>query len=185
MNGERESGLEETLIRQTREGDLESFGKLVDEYGKQIYALSFQFLGNHADAEDMVQEAFIRAYRNLENFRGDSTFHTWLYQIALNLCSNHRKKNQRLIYMSKRSLSALNRRNNGTPEGNPRQLVETRDIVRNAMASLQPHLRRAIFLVAGKSLSHREAAEIEGCSEGTISWRVFKARQRLREKSGD
>ena len=185
MKGQTTREPEETLIRKTREGDLESFGKLVDGYGKQIYALSFQFLGNHADAEDMVQEAFIRAYRNLESFRGDSKFHTWLFRITLNLCSNHRKKSRRLVAMPKRMLSALNHREEGNPGNNPHQLVETRDAVRNAMASLQPRLRRTIFLVAGRNLSHREAAEVEGCSEGTISWRVFKARQRLRESLAD
>ncbi len=185
MNGQATRAREETLIRQTREGDVEAFARLFDAYGERIYTLSFQFLGNHADAEDMVQEAFIRAYRNLGTFRGDSTFNTWLFRITLNLCSNHRKKNGRLIVMSPGAVATLHQREKGNPGNNPRDRAETRDAVRNAMESLQPHLRRAIFLVASRALSHREAAEIEGCSEGTISWRVFKARRRLRQNLSD
>jgi RNA polymerase sigma-70 factor (ECF subfamily) len=185
MKGNPALEREDTLIRRTRAGDLEAFEELIDQYGERIYTLSFQFLGNHTDAEDMVQEAFIQAYRNLETFQGNSMFSTWLFRIALNLCSNYRKKNKRLVLMSPSALATLNHRSEECGINTPHNLLETREAVRVAMDSLSPPLRRALFLVAVRALSHREAARIEGCAPGTMSWRIFKARQYLRESLTD
>ena len=180
----RELENEKMLIRRSREGDLEAFGELIDEYGKQIYSISFQILGNHADAEDMLQEAFLKAYKNLKKFKGNSRFYTWLYRLTINLCINYQKKNGRMIPLPPEAMASLNNERGKKQNSNPHQTREICQEIRAAIESLSRPLRMAMVLVAFHGLSHREAAEIEGCSEGTISWRIFKARQYLRKKLG-
>jgi len=181
----RELENEKMLIRRSREGDLEAFGELIDEYGKQLYSISFQILGNHADAEDMMQEAFLKAYKNLKKFKGNSRFYTWLYRLTINLCINYQKKNGRMIPQPPEAIASLNNEREKKQNSHPHQTQEICQAIRTEIESLSRPLRRAMVLVAFQGLSHREAAEIEGCSEGTISWRIFKARQYLRKKLGD
>lgn len=181
MKVKPERAAEGALVQRVLGGEPEAFAELIDEYGEMIYTVSCQFLGDRAEAEDVVQEAFIQAYRKLRTFRGESAFSTWLFRIALNLCSNRRKRTSRVVVMAPAAVADLNQRRNGNPGNNPHNLLEVRDDVRGAMENLSLPLRRTLFLVAGRELSHREAAEIEGCSEGTISWRIFKARQHMRE----
>ncbi|MDP8214599.1 MAG: RNA polymerase sigma factor [Candidatus Euphemobacter frigidus] len=173
---------ENELIRRCREGNLKAFGELVNEYKSRVYAVAFRIVGNPADADDLSQEAFIRAYRSLVKFRGESSFYTWIYKIVTNLCLNHRKKNMKIIKSSfdERFVDPDSRKAGSNPL--PGEGKETRAEIFKALGSLKDSFRMALDLVVFQGLSHREAAELAGCSEGTISWRIFKARQQLREQ---
>jgi RNA polymerase sigma-70 factor (ECF subfamily) len=181
----REKEYEKMLIRKSLEEDLEAFGELIDEHAQQIYSISFQILGNHADAENMLQETFIKAYRFLKTFKGESKFCTWLCRLTINLCINYKKKQGRMVVLPPEAIESLNNEKEEEQNNNPHQTQEICQSIRAAIDSLNGPFRRAMVLVAFQGLSHREAAEIEGCSEGTISWRIYKARQYLREKLGD
>ncbi len=178
----REKEDEKMLIRRSMEGDLEAFGELIDEHGQQIYSISFQILGNHADAENMLQETFIKAYRFLKTFKGESKFCTWLCRLTINLCINYKKKQGRMVVLPPEAIESLNNEREEEQNSNPHQTREICQTIRAAIDSLNGPFRRAMILVAFQGFSHREAADIEGCSEGTISWRIFKARQYLRKK---
>lgn len=171
---------EKVLIRRCRGGEMEAFGELVDEYKTRIYATAFRILGNHADADDLSQEAFLKAYRSLGRFRGESGFYTWVYKIVTNLCLNYRKINmRRKMYSFDENIGdSLSRK--GKEDPLPGEGQETRAAIFQALDSLGESFRIAMDLVIFQGLSHREAAEVAGCSEGTISWRIFKARQELR-----
>lgn len=173
------------LMRAAQAGSDAAFGSLVRRHQKRIYRLAIHMLGNAAEAEDVSQDTFVRAYRALERFDGRSQPFTWFYRIAVNLCLN--------------TIRARKKHSRSTPHDDPRlqgALVEERpsmgdpglaatnrqiaSILCDAIDSLSETLRTTLVLVAVDGLSHAEAAETLGCPEGTIAWRVHEARRKLK-----
>lgn len=141
-----------------------------------VHAVAFRMTGSLADAEDLMQETFLRAFRQLDSFHGEAKFSTWLCQITVNLSLNLRaRENRRGAIHSKWAENAVSE--NDSRGGFPDELSCR---VQNALNKLPPKQRAAIVLTVYESCSHAEAAKLLNCTEATISWRVFAARQKLK-----
>ncbi len=175
---------EQSLVRQASSGDRDAFEKLVTIYGRKLYGFIYHLTGNYADADDLSQETFLRAYAALGKFNNRCSFYTWIYRIALNLTLNHLKRKKALPHFS---LDADPGSLEKTPdlitaEKNPREallLEENVQTIRRAIASLPLEQRTVITLVVLEDMSYRQAAEVSGCSQGTIAWRLYQARKKL------
>jgi RNA polymerase sigma-70 factor (ECF subfamily) len=173
------------LVSAARAGEIEAFGALVRRYQKRIYRLAVHLLRDEAEAEDVTQDTFVRAYAALDRFDGRSEPFTWMYRIAVNLSLNR--------------IRARKSRRYGPSVDDPRiegLLVETRTALGDpagfsadrelalalceGLDQLSETLRTTLTLVAVDGLSHSEAAQVLGCPEGTVAWRVHEARKRLR-----
>jgi RNA polymerase sigma-70 factor (ECF subfamily) len=181
-----------SLVRRVQRGDKGAFDALVLKYQHKLVKLVMRYVRNPAEAEDIAQEAFIKAYRALPQFRGDSAFYTWLYRIAINTAKNAVVSRDRspIEYNVDRENSDESYDMQGrmkdpdTPEG----LVltdEIRTTVNAAIESLPEDLRTAIVLRELEGLSYEEIAATMDCPVGTVRSRIFRAREaidrRLRE----
>lgn len=181
-----------SLVRRVQRGDKGAFDALVLKYQHKVVKLVMRYVRNPAEAEDVAQEAFIKAYRALPQFRGDSAFYTWLYRIAINTAKNAVVSRDRSpveydldAQNSDDSYDMQSRlKDSETPEG----LVLTEEIrgtVNAAIDALPEDLRTAIVLRELEGLSYEEIAESMGCPVGTVRSRIFRAREaidrRLRE----
>ena len=186
--------LEETdgsLVRRVQRGDKTAFDLLVRKYQHKVVKLVMRYVGNQAEAEDVAQEAFIKAYRALANFRGDSAFYTWLYRIAINTAKNTiGSRDRRTLPIEggdddEGSYDLQDRlQDNATPEALA-MTDEIRDTVNQAIAALPEDLRTAIVLRELEGLSYEDIAATMSCPVGTVRSRIFRAREaidaRLRE----
>jgi RNA polymerase sigma-70 factor (ECF subfamily) len=181
-----------SLVRRVQRGDKGAFDALVLKYQHKLVKLVMRYVRNPAEAEDIAQEAFIKAYRALPQFRGESAFYTWLYRIAINTAKNavvSRDRNPVEYDLDRgntdESYDMQGRmKDSETPEG----LVltdEIRSTVNAAIDSLPDDLRTAIVLRELEGLSYEEIAEAMACPVGTVRSRIFRAREaidrRLRE----
>src|SRR5204863_340098 len=183
-----------SLVRRVQRGDKGAFDALVLKYQHKLVKLVMRYVRNPAEAEDIAQEAFIKAYRALPQFRGDSAFYTWLYRIAINTAKNAVVSRDRspidydLDRNSEESYDMQGRmKDSETPEG----LVLTEEIrstVNAAIEALPEDLRTAIVLRELEGLSYEEIAAAMACPVGTVRSRIFRAREaidrRLREVFG-
>jgi len=178
------------LIKECQTGDISAFGKLVELHRKRIYQLAYQITGNHEDADDISQEAFIRAYRSVSKFKGESSFSTWLRRIAINLSINHLKKESRRGRESPDEEILDSRIYPPISEwaDSPLEDVESKELaqkIRQAMDSL-PVVERIVFILrVHQGLSYKEMAQTLGCPMGTVMSRLNRARRRLRDKLKD
>jgi RNA polymerase sigma-70 factor, ECF subfamily len=187
---------DEDLVALARKSDQRAIEDLVHRYQQKAYAIAYHFTdGNVQDAEDFTQEAFLRAFQNLENFRGDSSFYTWFYRILVNVCLDGRRQRNRLqkIFLPWQRKSAekrLSPEERPDPEAHERSLKiisekeRSRDI-REAVKSLPEKQRLAFELKALHGMSIQEAARVMGTAEGTVKSHLFRATQFLREKFKD
>jgi len=167
---EREEELE--WIRQSRAGDARAFEKLVQKYQRLIHALTYRMTGSMSDAEDLAQDTFVRAYRQLGSFRGDAKFSSWLYRIGINTCLNWKKSRHRREQVYEEFAQQDNQ------PGHPDEITAK---VQAALLQLPDKQRAAIILTVYEEMNHAEAARALGCSETTVSWRVHMARKKLKE----
>jgi len=156
-------------------GEREAFDRLVTRYQRDVYRLCYRYVNNHHDANDLAQEAFLRAYKAIGRFRGDSSFSTWLYRIAVNACLNFRASR-------KPAAEPL-------PEGLPDPAVPALDrverdeqsrLVRQAVSRLPEKQRATLILKIYHDLTHEEVAGILGSSVGTVKANLFHALGNLR-----
>jgi RNA polymerase sigma-70 factor (ECF subfamily) len=180
---ERETDLK--LVQRVQSGDKTAFDLLVIKYQSRIAKLISRFIRNAAEVEDVTQEAFIKAYRGLASFRGDSAFYTWLYRIAINTAKNH------LVAASRKTPDigidaqdaeqfegASLLQENATPE----HLVMAEEIkyrVYNTIEGLPVELKTAITLRELEGLSYEEIADAMDCPIGTVRSRIFRAREAI------
>lgn len=171
------------LIERVKRGDKKAFDALVLKYQSRIINLVSRFLRNPADAMDVSQEAFLKAYRALPNFRGESAFYTWLYRIAVNTAKNHlavqaRRPNEADLDVSEMEQIDTNGalREQATPE---RLLLkdEIQAVVVKTIDELPDDLRMAITLRELEGLSYEEIATVMDCPIGTVRSRIFRARE--------
>ncbi len=173
------------LVDAAREGDADAFGVLVRRYQKRIYRLAAHLLRDAAEAEDVTQDTFVRAYGALDRFDGRSAPFTWFYRIAINLSLNaiRSRKNKRTSTTpdDPRVEGTMVERN--AARADPGVLAADRELtklVSEGIDELSDTLRTTLVLVSIDGLSHAEAAEVLGCPEGTVAWRVHEARKKLR-----
>ena len=179
---------EDADLDRARQGDRDAFGRLVRRHQRRVYAAALHILGNHSDADDATQEAFVRAYRGLATFDGRADFFTWLYRIAVNTALNALRSGKRGAALSQRGGTEA-AHIGGRPEAlgqdvrSPAQHAQqTGELARvlDAVAQLSPALRVTIVLATIEELPHKQIAEILQIPEGTVAWRVNEARRLLK-----
>lgn len=172
-------------IDRAKQGDREAFGALVKKYQRRVYATAFHITGHHGDADDVAQEAFIRAYRAIGGFDGRADFFTWLYRIVVNTALNHLRERRRRAAESMDAPGAAWSPPVADGSTDPRLTAESRELltkVFRALASLPPALRLTLVLATIGDLPYRQIAEALGIPEGTVAWRVNQARKLLRRQ---
>jgi RNA polymerase sigma-70 factor (ECF subfamily) len=184
-----ERDIDQLLVERVQHGDKKAFDLLVSKYQRRLMRLVSRFVRDQAEAEDVVQEAFIKAYRAIPQFRGDSAFYTWLYRIGINAAKNY------LLTQGRRAPTSTGAdteeaetfdtgyhlRDINTPES----ILATKQIaatVNSAMDVLSEELRVAITLREIEGLSYDEIADFMGCPIGTVRSRIFRAREAIAEK---
>jgi RNA polymerase sigma-70 factor (ECF subfamily) len=175
------------LVLRARDGDRQAYGELVRHYQRRVYITALQLTRNHADADDLTQETFVKAYRALEGFDFRSDFFTWLYRITVNTTLNLLNQAHRTRSISLDSDALLPHAVDKLLAGSedPRRRLEARNLYRKVMETidtLKPELRIALVLHAVQGRSHKEIADIMDCAEGTVAWRISEARRLLRTK---
>ena len=180
------------LVNNARHGDLESYDELVRRYQERIYATIYHMTSNHEDANDLAQEAFIKAFHALKSFKGGSSFYTWVYRIAVNKTINFLKQRKNKAQMS---LDDLDFNAEHDPDlvalisdKTPRRevnLAELQEKLNGAMQKLSEPHRLVVTLHDVQGLSHEEIAKIMDCNIGTVRSRLFYARQQLQAYLSD
>jgi RNA polymerase sigma-70 factor (ECF subfamily) len=163
-------------IEGAQRGDREAFDLLVERHQRDVYRLCYRYVNNHEDANDMAQEAFLKAYRAIGKFRGDSSFTTWLYRIAVNTCLNFRatrKANQEELPETLPDLRP--------GAGVRMEQAEQERAVREAVGRLPDRQRATLILKIYHELTHEEVAAILGSSVGTVKANLFHALGNLRK----
>lgn len=170
--------MEAQLIAQAKGGNNDAFAQLVHLYGRRIYYAAYSFLHNVDDAADIVQEAFLRAYKNLSSFDASRSFYPWIYRIARNLCINTVKRASR----RDGALPAEDLIVSNMPDPSAALLEqEEMEQLRKALAGLPEKQREIIDLKVFQDCSYAEMAEILDIPIGTVMSRLYGARLRLRE----
>lgn len=186
--GDRE--IDQQLVERAQRGDKRAFDLLVIKYQRKLARLLSQFIRDAAEVEDVTQETFIKAYRSLSSFRGDSAFYTWLYRIGINAAKNF------LVAQKRRASTTTNEfdievaenfeegsqlRELNTPENElmSKQIAQT---VHQTLQALPEELRSAITLREIEGLSYEEIASIMSCPTGTVRSRIFRAREAIADK---
>jgi RNA polymerase sigma-70 factor (ECF subfamily) len=169
---------DQEAIAAWRNGDPEAFDRLVARYQRDVYRLCYRYVNNHDDASDMAQEVFLRAYRALDKFRGDSAFSTWLYRIAVNTCLTFRSSRR----FDEELPESLPDAREGLLDGIARE--ERAGRVRLAIQELPEKQRATLILKMYHDLSHEEIAGVMGSSVGTVKANLFHALGKLRRMLG-
>jgi RNA polymerase sigma-70 factor (ECF subfamily) len=179
---------DQELVRRVQAGDQSAFNLLVLKYQHRVLKLVGRFVNDPTEAEDVAQEAFLKAYRALASFRGDSAFYTWLYRIAINTAKNALVSQRRRPVDFDLDLQDPDQyerqarlKEADTPEG-VLLTDEIRTVVEEAMEQLPEDLRTAIVLRELEGLSYEEIAEAMDCPVGTVRSRIFRAREAIDKK---
>ncbi|HSI08556.1 MAG: RNA polymerase sigma factor [Rariglobus sp.] len=192
----QEVALDRLLVDRFKSGDEAAFNEMVSRYWDRIYGMVHQLLRNQQDAEEVTQDAFIRAHRGLVNFRGDAAFSTWLYQIATNLARNRywywwRRKRDKTV-----SFDQPVSDDNSTPlsevfateAATPGDITVTQELVDHiavGMEKISAKHREILILRNVKNMAYEEIAEVLGISVGTVKSRIARARESLRDVIGE
>lgn len=179
---------DQLLVERSKKGDREAFEHLVKIYEHKVYTIAYRLMGNHADAADLAQDAFIKIYQALPNFRGDSSFSTWIYHITVNVCRDELRKRQRRPTVSLDDNNGEG--NNNTYEirstaPGPEEMLdrsETQAMIQQCLDSLTDDYRTILVMREIQELAYEEIADMLGCSLGTVKSRLSRARQALKEK---
>jgi len=170
------------LVERAKRGDSTAFDELVRKYRPRVYALALHLTGQASDADDITQDAFLKAYHKLPEFEGRSEFFTWIYRITLHRALNARRdKNRRrtVPFDDPRLVAAVAVDAHGDPE----RAVQLRDRYRallEAFDRLSPLLQTTVVLTTLQGLNYKEAAVVLATTEGTIAWRIHEARRKMR-----
>ena len=184
-----ERAIDQKLVEKAQKGDKKAFGMLVEKYQRRLNRLLSRMVRDQSEIEDIVQDSFIKAYRAIDNFRGDSAFYTWLYRIGINTAKNHLVKlgkrpkamNEVDIEEIENFEDAPDLRNHETPESTmmSSEIVAS---VNQTIEALPSELREAISLREMDGLSYEEIADLMNCPIGTVRSRIFRAREVIAEK---
>jgi len=183
---------DQKLVKRAQGGDLEAYDELIRRYQERIYATIYHMTANHEDANDLAQETFIKAYQALKSFKGDSSFFTWVYRIAVNKTINFLKQRKNKTHMSLNDLD-FNAEHDPdlvalVSDKTPRRevnLIELQEKLNGAMQKLSETHRLVVTLHDVQGLSHEDISKIMGCNTGTVRSRLFYARQQLQAYLSD
>jgi RNA polymerase sigma-70 factor (ECF subfamily) len=163
-------------IEACQRGEREAFDPLVERYQRDVYRLCYRYVNNHHDASDLAQDVFLKAYRAIGRFRGDSAFSTWLYRIAVNTCLNFRAARKAASEELKDDLADAGRRVDDRMEDD-----ELSQQVREAVSRLPEKQRATLILKIYNDLTHEEVAQVLGSTVGTVKANLFHALGNLRK----
>ncbi len=169
------------LVARAKAGDSAAFNELVRKYRARVYSLALHLTGQASDADDITQDAFLKAYHKLPEFEGRSEFFTWIYRITLHRALNakrDRKRRQTVPLDDPRLVAAVA----VDAEGDPERATQLRDRYRallEAFDQLSPLLQTTVVLTTLQGLSYKEAAVVLDTTEGTIAWRIHEARRKM------
>jgi len=179
---------EQVLLEKAKAGDVAAFEELIESYQKKIYNLAYRIIGNYDDAADMAQEVLIRIFKSIANFKGQSSFSTWIYRITTNVCLDEirRKKNKKIISLDeeirmedgeiKRQIMSDDLQPDAAAEQE-----ELRSAVSNAINSMPDDHSLIITLRDIQGLSYDEISAVLDCPIGTVKSRISRARQALKK----
>jgi RNA polymerase sigma-70 factor (ECF subfamily) len=166
-----------TLVQAFLDGRRDAFDVIVERHRRNVYQLCYRFVANHEDAADLAQDVFVRAFKGLRNFKGDSSLGTWLYRVSVNVCLNR-------AAIKRPALAPIE----AAPAADPRAIDplarvvqgERAEVVRQAVAQLPPKQRATVMLRVYQELSHEEISQILGTSVGAVKANFFHALGNLR-----
>ena len=188
----RDAQEDQQLVKRAKTGDMEAYDELVRRYQERIYATIYHMTANHEDANDLAQETFIKAYQALKSFKGDSSFFTWVYRIAINKTINFLKQRKNKMHMSLNDLDFNAEHDSDLvaliSEKTPRRevnLIELQEKLNAAMQKLSDIHRLVVTLHDVQGMSHEEISNIMDCNTGTVRSRLFYARQQLQAYLSD
>ena len=180
------------LVRRAQDGDIGAYDELIRRYQERIYATVYHMTSNHEDANDLTQETFIKGFQALKSFKGDSSFYTWVYRIAVNKTINFLKQRKNRTHLSLNDID-FNAENDPdlvalVSDRTPRRdigLSELQQKLNKAMQKLSEPHRLVVTLHDVQGLSHEEIGNIMDCNIGTVRSRLFYARQQLQAHLSD
>jgi RNA polymerase sigma factor (sigma-70 family) len=183
---------ERALVRRAKGGDLEAYDELVRLYQERIYSTVYHMTANHEDANDLAQDTFIKGYQALGSFKGESSFFTWVYRIAVNKTINFLKQRKNKSHLSLNDLD-FNAEHDAQlvaliSDRTPRRdvaLAELQESLNTAMLKLSDVHRLVVTLHDVQGLSHEEIGKVMDCNTGTVRSRLFYARQQLQAHLSD
>jgi RNA polymerase sigma-70 factor (ECF subfamily) len=165
------------LVDMSLSGNERAFENLVERHYLTVYGLSYKWCRIKEDAEEIAQEVFVKLTRKLNTFNSKSSFKTWLYRVTINTAKDYYRKNAtRRAYES----AFADEQHHNNPGNPPSDTIAARQAYA-AIDKLPEKQKGALMLVVSEGLSHKEAAEVLGCSETTISWRIHQARKKLKK----
>lgn len=183
-----DNNTDQLLVERVQQGDKRAFDLLVSRYQHKLMSLVSRYVSDYQEAQDVVQEAFIKAYRALPKFRGDSAFYTWLYRIGVNTAKNHLAARGRRPAASDVQVEdaeyyddGYRLRDSDTPE-HQMLTTEIEKTIFEVLDSLSDELRTALSLREFEGLSYEEIADIMQCPVGTVRSRIFRAREAIDQK---
>ncbi len=182
------SSEEKLLLKKAIKGDIESFERLIEKYQVKAYNIALRMMGNEEDAKDTLQDAWIKIYKSLKNFRQDSSFYTWVYRIVTNTCHDALKKRHRInqvTSLTDYSNSLEGEINDIKDEVHiPERIFENKEytqLLLEALDKLSIDHKQIIILRDVQGFSYEEISQIMACSEGTVKSRLSRARIKLKE----
>ena len=181
---------QQELVARAKAGDSDAFAQLLEENQDRVYSLALRMVNNPEDAADLAQEAFLAAWRGLENFQGEAAFSTWLYRLTTNLCIDFLRKEKRkrsagtVLYLddTEDEEASIDLPDYSADPHRQLEQTEVREQIADAMATLSPEHRKILSLREVSGLSYQEIADILGVEEGTVKSRIARARNSLRKK---
>jgi len=184
---------EAAFVARLKARDEQAFNELMTLYQRRVFALVFRMLGRRAEAEEVTQEAFLQVFRAIDKFRGESKLSTWLFRVAVNLCKNRMKYNQRRASAGQQDLDSLADHSDlGAAEGvsvgrvhrpdETAQGNQLEQIVKLAFTQLEPEFRQLVILRDVEDLSYEEIADVTGLPRGTVKSRIHRGRAQLRAR---
>ena len=180
---------EKELVERLRQKDEAAFEILVRRFQKKAFAVAFGLVGEHSEAMEVVHESFIKVFRSIDRFRGDSSLYTWLYRIVVNLSLDHLRGRKHLptdslTHADEEGEDSGEERHESDSIHHPDRILESaqlRDDLKRALDRLSPDHRTVIILREVEGLSYSEIAETMGCTMGTVMSRLYYARKKLQE----
>ncbi|MBE7040482.1 MAG: sigma-70 family RNA polymerase sigma factor [Ruminococcaceae bacterium] len=180
---------ESEYIKRCQEGDSEAFGELLTLYENKILNYCYRMLGNRTDAEDATQEVFVKLYRFIGSFTGQSAFSTWLYKIASNVCLDYLRKNKKhtsdTVSLHQQNAEGeeflMNIEDKGLTPYESAQMSEAQRVLALALEQLSEDQRKVVVLRDVEGLSYEEIGEVMGIAEGTVKSRINRARLALKK----
>ena len=188
LNDKKLASSDEAIVKRVQEGDVNAYNILVIKYQHKVLQIISKFVGNSADASDVAQESFIKAYKAINTFRGESSFYTWLYRIVVNAAKTYlesNSKHQNHLDVDAEEFESVDKQGALTYKDTPDRIIESQElqqVIFDAMAELPEELRQVITLREVEGMSYEDMADLMKVPVGTVRSRIFRARQFIEER---